>query len=466
MKKLFLLSLSSILLMSCSDVKEEKAKDYLVISGKVNSFKKRKIEISNDYDFEKEIDFNKKSKTFLDTLRNITPGHYTLKINRRRVSVYLSSIDDLKLMVDAKKRIVDPYFEGKNTAINNFLWEREKKQSILLGNINKLYTLNEHDFLSKMDEFKSKLIDLAKASNLPSEYLAKEIKNTHYQFALAIKNYQSSHRIMYGDDKFVVSKNFPLNIPKKVSYDLSEDYIFSKSYRELIQRKLNDITNKEKYKNGNYDLTYLDVINSKVKDTLIKNHLLYSTASYLITDTPDLKSYYENFINYSTNESNNKKITSLFNKLKATAKGNISPKFKNYENYKGGTTSLDDLIGKGNYIYIDVWATWCGPCKKETPFSQKLEQQFHGKNIDFVGISVDKATNKEKWKKMIADRGMGGIQLFAGNSKEKSKFAKDYLIKGLPRFILIDPNGKIVSPNAPRPSDGQLLIDMFEELGI
>ncbi len=144
----------------------------------------------------------------------------------------------------------------------------------------------------------------------------------------------------------------------------------------------------------------------------------------------------------------------------ATKKGSQSPKFTNFENYKGGTTSLDDL--KGKYVYIDVWATWCGPCKREIPFLQTLEKKFHGKNIEFVSISIDKPQQHEAWKNMIAQKNMSGIQLFAG---EDQSFAQAYQISGIPRFILIDPEGKIVNANAPRPSNPSLET-VFTELGI
>jgi thiol-disulfide isomerase/thioredoxin len=65
--------------------------------------------------------------------------------------------------------------------------------------------------------------------------------------------------------------------------------------------------------------------------------------------------------------------------------GKPSPVF-DYENHKGGKTSLESL--KGSYVYVDVWATWCGPCRQEIPLL-KVEQQFEGKNIKFVSISVD-----------------------------------------------------------------------------
>lgn len=132
--------------------------------------------------------------------------------------------------------------------------------------------------------------------------------------------------------------------------------------------------------------------------------------------------------------------------------GKPSPKFIDYENFKGGKTSLDDL--KGKYVYIDMWATWCQPCKAEIPYLQKVEKKFHGKNIKFVSISVDTPEDHDIWKKMVADLKLTGIQLF---SDKKQTFANAYKVNSIPRFILLDPNGNIVDANAPRPSDSELV---------
>ncbi len=143
----------------------------------------------------------------------------------------------------------------------------------------------------------------------------------------------------------------------------------------------------------------------------------------------------------------------------ALATKTVSPKFVDYENYDGTKTSLDDL--KGKYVYVDVWATWCPPCRKEIPHLQKVEKKYHNKNIAFVSISLDKESDKAKWKKMIADKKMTGIQLFAGKDVT---FTKGYNIRGIPRFILIDTEGNIANANAPRPSDAKGIEKLFSEI--
>jgi thiol-disulfide isomerase/thioredoxin len=138
----------------------------------------------------------------------------------------------------------------------------------------------------------------------------------------------------------------------------------------------------------------------------------------------------------------------LFSKLNNT----VSPTF-NYENHKGGTTKLEDL--KGKYVYIDVWATWCGPCRAEIPSLKEVEEKYNDKNIAFVSISIDVDKDHEKWKKFVSEKELGGIQLFA-DKNWNSEFMMSYGINSIPRFILIDPNGKIVKSDAARPSNSEL----------
>ena len=132
--------------------------------------------------------------------------------------------------------------------------------------------------------------------------------------------------------------------------------------------------------------------------------------------------------------------------------GIASPSF-DYENHKGGKTKLEDLRGK--YVYIDVWATWCGPCIAEIPHLKKVEAKYHGKNIEFVSISVDTEKDYEKWKKMVVSKELGGIQLFA-DKNWTSDFIKAFGINAIPRFILIGPDGKVIKADAARPSSASL----------
>ncbi|WP_452230123.1 MULTISPECIES: TlpA family protein disulfide reductase [unclassified Lacinutrix] len=138
--------------------------------------------------------------------------------------------------------------------------------------------------------------------------------------------------------------------------------------------------------------------------------------------------------------------------------GQPSASFDNYENQKGGTTSLADL--KGNYVYIDIWATWCGPCLAELPALKIAEKKYEDKKVKFVSISVDEGrgykdksfeASKEGWNKMIIEKEMGGIQLFS-DKNWKSDFIAAFKVNSIPRFILIDPNGVVVDADAPRPS--------------
>ena len=120
----------------------------------------------------------------------------------------------------------------------------------------------------------------------------------------------------------------------------------------------------------------------------------------------------------------------------------------NYPDIEGNKFSLANF--KGNLVYVDVWATWCGPCIAEIPSLQQLETDYHDKNITFMSISVDK--DQEAWKNMVAEKELGGVQLWA----DSGGLSENYDIMSIPRFMLFDAEGNVISTNAPRPSTEEI----------
>ena len=133
-----------------------------------------------------------------------------------------------------------------------------------------------------------------------------------------------------------------------------------------------------------------------------------------------------------------------------------------YPDKDGNMISLSDF--KGSYVYVDVWATWCGPCRYEIPFLLQLEEDYHDANIVFMSVSVDTENAKQKWVDMIKDENMGGVQLISTDGW-KSQIMKDYAINSIPRFMLFDPDGNVISVNAARPSSDEIreIFDGFVE---
>ena len=215
-----------------------------------------------------------------------------------------------------------------------------------------------------------------------------------------------------------------------------------------------------------------------------KNNLVVETMSYTSDignkTIEELQSEKENFLSgfdtilakYSINDS----IKNNFKKeIKDAYEGNLQYKLEkqairdkfvgkpapefSMEDINGKNVSLSDL--KGKPVYIDIWATWCGPCKAEIPSLKKLEEEY-GDKIEFVSISVDEPDHKDKWKDFVAKEDLKGYQLTTGEGW-KSQFVTELGVNGIPRFVLIDKQGNIIDPDAPRPSS-QKISEILKEL--
>ena len=132
-----------------------------------------------------------------------------------------------------------------------------------------------------------------------------------------------------------------------------------------------------------------------------------------------------------------------------------------YEDSSGNIINLSDY--RGSYVYIDLWATWCGPCLAQQPYLEKLVYACKDKNITFISISLDDEKDKEQWKLKIKDKSMG-IQLFEGQNGA-SDFVHSLQVAFIPRFVIINPNGEIIYNDAPPPSSPKLK-RLFKKIGI
>lgn len=163
-------------------------------------------------------------------------------------------------------------------------------------------------------------------------------------------------------------------------------------------------------------------------------------------------SVYKDFLAGKASRSEKAEVEQTYRRQLDYGDNGMAPDFE-YADVNGKKIKLSDLRGK--YVYIDIWATWCGPCKAQIPFLAKLEGDYHSKNIQFLSISIDEQKDRSKWADFVKKEQLGGIQVIADRAFQ-SEFVQKFNINAIPRFILIDPSGKIISANAKRPSDPEL----------
>ena len=149
----------------------------------------------------------------------------------------------------------------------------------------------------------------------------------------------------------------------------------------------------------------------------------------------------------------NKKI--LADKIESMSKtdiGRVAPEFT-FPDINGKDVSLSSLRGK--YVLIDFWASWCGPCRKESPNVHKQYNLYKDRGFEVVSVSIDK--KEDAWKKAVKEDHITGTIL---NAKDSKQLMLDYSFSGVPFILILDKEGKIIAKNV----RGKELVKKLDEI--
>lgn len=155
----------------------------------------------------------------------------------------------------------------------------------------------------------------------------------------------------------------------------------------------------------------------------------------------------------------------------------MQPYLKSRQNMKDSTIrfvaespeNLDTILSrfKGKVLYIDLWGSWCGPCRKEFAFNQDLKQNFDSKDVIFIYIAVEHSPDHEnKWRETVKFYNLSGYHILADKSLEqdlRKRYNRDGAMS-FPSYILVDKTGKIITLNARRPSEKETLYKQINDL--
>lgn len=415
----------------------------------------------------------------LDSLGNFrtefelfNPQDVSLFYENLLATLYLNPGDSLFISIDANLIKIDdsPHYEvsGKNSATSQNIRDYIKYRNSLFfePNFEKSFDEFLSDVKKQMVRDDSVLQKFYHQNKPEEEFMTWAKKNIIYNNFNSLVNYFMYYDINYNQYKTEILNTglFPFDDDSAVTNSLyiqtlsnypwlkyKGDSIFTKLYQEKDYKTiyagiLNKLVNNEN-PGLSRDIIICkmlsDIFNKRFKgsiddaDTLLENYKIYINDRELLTSLIEKKSIFKN------------QETILNLKLKSESE--ITIKF------------FEMLIikHKDKVIYVDIWATWCGPCRREIPYAIDLHNYFDNKSVAFVYLCLE--SNKDDWEKIISKDYSKGDNYFF-NKEESMLLRNELKFNGFPTYMIIDKKGEWISKNAPRPSSGDEIRNLLSKL--
>lgn len=432
-----------------------------VLSGTVKGLKSGEAEVSyrhpvtfKTYSWKAEI---QKGKFTVEA--DITKATFAnLIIGDESTSIYLMPDQKLSVSVNTKEFDESLEYSGDFAGENNFLaayfleFEDEGKDPTRgwYGE------LESEDFIAKhkerLDAKVELLLNFRSENEINNDFVDTWQENETYimygtlLYYPMIKAYyaKKSRNEVVHNDYFSFLENCDYNNESLLSQD---GYLFFLD--QYLGYKLNAVQQNSSggYNPLNHFLIAEMILTGKTKTTAQAAYLRNRLNSIELSK---IDPYWESFITDCGTEVA-EYLQSIYDRVKDLQPGNLAPQFT-LQNLEGDEVSLSDF--KGKVIYIDFWASWCGPCMQQVPYAKELKEEYaDNKDMVFLYISIDK--DDKAWRKAIEEKELKGVHVLAKDFKHD--VPQSYNVSGIPTYYIIGRDGNIYKNNAPRPSSGDEL---------
>lgn len=433
-----------------------------VLKGHIDNYNGETVSIvpMDDYDSRDTLQVDA-SGNFAYTPANEESQKYVLSVHGfapYNNCIYLGTGDQVEVnFVLSPDKTMEVQFAGDRVAENEYLQAFEAFQNSRMGYDQDMLALPFVAYKAKFDEKEQELqalLDKVADSELKKEFAREQhlsFQNRRLSYSYAFFSRAKEGEKVSDDDFAAFVKSIDVNNPDECNQYMMWDIItwYQKSDPE--------------YKKENWELDYLERLDRLVSNQEMKNAFatdrvksalraalgkpfdaLMARYNQMCTDDSMRREMAEEYAEYV------RVYTNLM-------PGKVAPDFELISD-KGETLRLSDLYGQ--YLFIDVWATWCGGCVMEIPYMEKLQEHFaNDKRIKLISISWD--YTQKVWLDYLKKRPATWAQYIV-DEENMDVMKKEYRMTGIPRFLLLDPEGRIISIDYARPSDPEC-VEMLEK---
>lgn len=393
----------------------------------------------------------------VSTDKNIPAGIYSFKLGSINQPVYFGNKDSLflKIKTDSRSSRVttsgnripeNEYLRNNrggrgnedNWYLENYGYEQTPKayarevMRLWNGDIENVNNFKTADNLKPGNDF------IALQKKLLSLYYLRLLDSRYAQW---FKIYHPNETLEYPKTVEAIRNAVSYNDSTLISYAQYRDNI-SDYYQE-----------KHKLSRFN-DSAYISKLSTVLPAGTVRDFLIYNKLKEAIGRTRDSarrEMLITEYVPLISQQKIQQQILAQHSLLKSLGRGRPAPDFITTALNKD-TFSLKNFQGK--YVVIDVWATWCGPCRVQSPSFELLAEQYANPSVSFVALSID--DNKWAWQSEANEKSSRVMQL---HLNDKNIFGQAYGIEYIPRYILLGPDGKIINAQMPEPNNR-----LFEEI--